>query len=158
MTNSTVDLTELAQLTGMLEHWTVSEVADVWKWKLSSDRCYCMHYLRALIDSKLAVSVNNPTVWIKMVPLKVSSFVWCVCMNLIPSVDSLARRGITITSSSCHMFTFPLDETNHILVTCPLVKEVVEWVFSWCNIPCNIYLQLVTCSLCSHLGTMPKEA
>nr|KAJ0186253.1 hypothetical protein LSAT_V11C900482370 [Lactuca sativa] len=49
--------------------------------------------IRALIDSKLTISINNPTVWLHLVPIKCISFVWRACMGRIPTTVALSKRG-----------------------------------------------------------------
>lgn len=79
---------------------------------------FYVHDLRCLIDSKLIVGVKNPTVWFKLVPLNVISFLWRASMDHIPSAVVLSRRGINTPSTSSCLFPNGDDSTDHLLVNC----------------------------------------
>lgn len=77
--------------------------------KLSSDENFYVCNLRSLIDSKVTNHFDNPTIWFRLTPLKVIDFVWCACMDQIPSALALSRRGIPISSLNCLFCSIGLD-------------------------------------------------
>ena len=90
--------------------------------------------LRALIDLKLTKQVDNPIIWLNLVPLKVNAFVWRASMDTIPSYGALWRRGISVQSFHCRLCEVGNDETDHFLISFPLACEVLNWIMYWCNV------------------------
>lgn len=78
--------------------------------------------------------VDNPTIWLNLVPMKVNVFVWRASMDRIHSFGALPRRGISVHSSHCRFYHVGSDETDHLLISCPLVREVLNWILNWCNL------------------------
>jgi len=46
------------------------------------------------------ISDNSNNVWLKVVPLKISLFVWCMLLNRILTKDNLLKRG-AINNNNC---------------------------------------------------------
>ncbi|KAL4562127.1 hypothetical protein LXL04_034321 [Taraxacum kok-saghyz] len=85
---------------------------------ISDDGNYRVSVLRKLIESK-APDPNIPfkVNWCKLIPIKVTSFIWRAAMGRIPSVVALSQRGITIDTCACIYCIDGLEDA--ILVTCP---------------------------------------
>nr|KAJ0185011.1 hypothetical protein LSAT_V11C900495110 [Lactuca sativa] len=81
-----IELLELDQICIILDNVKLSNVVS-----------------RYVIDSKLICGVNNPTIWLNVLPLKDTYFTLSACLDRILSVTALTRRGVFISSSSCHI-------------------------------------------------------
>lgn len=75
--------------------------------------------------------MHNPIVWTKVVPLKVSAFVWRACVGRIPTSVALASRGIVTASFSCALCETESDEVNHIFLGCQTGRNSLSWIFNW---------------------------
>ncbi|XP_023761636.1 uncharacterized protein LOC111910077 [Lactuca sativa] len=126
---------ELEEANNLLDHFFLNGGMDHWVSKISGDDEFYVKDLRALIDNKLTTPVDNPTLWIKIVPLKVIGFVWCTFMDRIPTTVALSCRGIQPASISCPFCDYGRDDTYHILLGCDVVLEAQVWLYKWCNIP-----------------------
>lgn len=113
----------------------LSSGPDTWRSRLAIDGIFRVSDLRALIDSKVTIPVNNPTVWLHLVPIKCISFVWKACMGLIPTTMALSKRGINISSSSYQMCSNGVDIVDHIFLECHVAIDSLVWIFNWCGIP-----------------------
>nr|KAJ0227864.1 hypothetical protein LSAT_V11C100001760 [Lactuca sativa] len=114
--------------------------------------------LRALIDSKLTTPINNPTVWLHLVPIKCISFVWRACMGRIPTAVALSRRGINMSSISCQMCSSGVDIVDHILLDCPIAFDSLSWIFNWCNVSIQRFLSISDfVNFAASWGNCPKK-
>ncbi|KAL4567347.1 hypothetical protein LXL04_022930 [Taraxacum kok-saghyz] len=128
------EIRELQDLRGFTDSISLSNGLDIWKSKLSSTGEFLVQHVRNLIDSKVTIPKPNPTVWLKLAPIKVIFFVWRACIDRIPSAVALAGRGIAVPNSSCHLCSNGIDDTNHFLVGCSTTREVLDWILNWCGI------------------------
>ncbi|CAI9276597.1 unnamed protein product [Lactuca saligna] len=131
--NTVIEREELDLLVRLVERVQFSSKPDKWKSRFSGDGGFYVHDLRSVIEDLNAPVVYNPTVWPKIVPLKVSIFVWRACMDRIPTAMALARRGVNGMSTSCLLCNVGSDETNHILLHCPVARDALMWLLNWCN-------------------------
>ncbi|KAL4585578.1 hypothetical protein LXL04_010201 [Taraxacum kok-saghyz] len=46
----------------------------------------------------------------------------------------LAYRGINIPDKRCRLCVTEEEDSNHLLVGCSFAKEILTWIFQWCNI------------------------
>lgn len=150
-----IEREELDLLVRLVERVQFSFEPNKWKSKFSGDGGFYVHDLRSVIEDLNALVVYNPTVWPKIVPLKVSNFVWHVC---IPTAMGLARRGINGVSTSCLLCNVGSDEMNHILLHCPVARDALLRLLNWCNIQpptFNYVVELVKFARC--WGSCPKK-
>ena len=113
----------------------LSTETDIWKSKLSPNGNFSIHDLHGIIDSKLTVPMPNLTIWLRLVPLKIIVFVWRACIDRLPSVVALARRGISVSNISCQFCNVGIDDSNHFFLTCTQVEDSLRWIFNWYSIP-----------------------
>ncbi|KAL4585058.1 hypothetical protein LXL04_009671 [Taraxacum kok-saghyz] len=90
--NNPLEMAELGSLNGELSQLHVSDGMDEWRSKLSTNGIFYVKDLRELIDSVMTVPVANPTVWSRLVPLKVIGFVWHTCLDWLPTTKALSVR------------------------------------------------------------------
>lgn len=71
-----LEIVEWDQLHGIINGYPISTGEDAWSCTLASNAKYCVRDLRFAIDSKTngGGGVNNPTVWIMVVPIKIYVF------------------------------------------------------------------------------------
>lgn len=86
---------------------------------------FYVNNLKCIIDSKNTCSVSNPTVWLKLVPIKVTSFILKTCIDHIPNALALNRKGINIGAIACHFCPTSIESSEHLLVGCVYVMNFV---------------------------------
>nr|KAJ0191133.1 hypothetical protein LSAT_V11C800442200 [Lactuca sativa] len=118
------ELLDLDSIVSLTSQVVCSNRSDAWRSRLAVDDIF-----------HLTVSVNNPTVWFHLVPIKCISFVWRTCMGRIPTAMTLSKRGIKISSISCQICSNGVDIADHILLECPDAVDSLVWIFIWCGIP-----------------------
>ncbi|CAH1417647.1 unnamed protein product [Lactuca virosa] len=94
--------------------------------------------LRIRLDRASHQIFDGEFSWSKVVPTKVSCFVWRAKQNRIPSLVALNKRGVTFKSVTCGECQNKEETADHLLITCPLVKEVWMAVTQWCGVSNSI--------------------
>lgn len=79
------EVTVMHELRGFTSSNSLTGELDVWKSRISNDGRFYVSDVQTLIDSKMVISSPNPTVWLKLAPVKVICFVWRACVSRIPS-------------------------------------------------------------------------
>ncbi|XP_023737564.1 uncharacterized protein LOC111885546 [Lactuca sativa] len=127
--------TELENLTKAITTIQLQPGLDETKCKLSHDGNYMVHMLRQRIDQTLPVNNQQAMIkWSKLVPIKVTCFVWRAIQGRIPSVVALSHRGINLDSTICGSCIDGPECANHIIISCPFAVMVREMIFKWCGI------------------------
>ncbi|XP_021971359.1 uncharacterized protein LOC110866520 [Helianthus annuus] len=72
--------------------------------------------------------------WCNWVPLKCNIFAWRADMDRIPTVEALARRGVSIEDGGCSFCNDGPDSVSHIFTACPLALGLWEKISFWCRV------------------------
>ncbi|XP_023763157.1 uncharacterized protein LOC111911634 [Lactuca sativa] len=131
---------------------------DKWVCKLSNDGVFHVEDLRLRIDRRDMQPGEVAITWTHDVPLKVNCFMWRAYLDRIPTACAFIKRGIQVTSPTCTFCEDKDEDVAHVLLQCPMVAKVWEWVFQWCGIPgyqfCNMH-DLV--KFTTQWGSCPKK-
>ncbi|KAL4591704.1 hypothetical protein LXL04_004675 [Taraxacum kok-saghyz] len=156
--NGVAELADLRDLTSSLPQMQLSDGPDSWISLLAPDGSFAVRDFRALIDLKITTAALNPAVWIHLVPIKVNCFVWRTCLDRIPTSTALALRGVHMTSTDCASCSSGLDDVDHILVDCPIAKDLLIWIFRWCEISMQNFSKAVDLvDFAASWGRCPKK-
>lgn len=120
------------------------------KSNLSSEGDFFVRDLQVRIDNSVTTPVIIPTVQTKIVPLKVSTFVWRACLDCFPTSIALTRRGIITNTTSCLLCNVRNDEVYHIIVNSQLAWDALWWIFNQCRVhvpPVNTICDFVSLQL-----------
>ncbi|KAL7609904.1 hypothetical protein Lser_V15G12120 [Lactuca serriola] len=130
-----IELKELLELYLDISNMTIEKNSKYgFRFILNPTGEYIVKIMRKLLESKL-ISFKGPTIWwSKLIPLKVSGFIWRVVLGRIPVADTLATRGIIIPNNLCPLCNKETETVDHILVTCEYSREVQYWILKWCGI------------------------
>ncbi|CAI9285230.1 unnamed protein product [Lactuca saligna] len=91
--------------------------------------------LRSKIENKTNINESEPRIsWVKLVPIKVSTFIWRANMGSIPSAIELSRRGMMLSSTYCSLCISGEESCDYLLIKCPYATEARNLIFQWCNI------------------------
>lgn len=125
---------------------------------LNSNGDYTVNAMRSLIESKLILSKGKSICWSTIIPLKVRCFVWRALMGRIPVADALARRGVSVTNTTCSLCNKEIEIVDHILITREYSQVVQNWIFKWCGIT-NIRFTSVSelIDFAATWGNCPKK-
>ncbi|CAH1445351.1 unnamed protein product [Lactuca virosa] len=150
---------ELERLTGILDQFHPRSGLDKWICPLDPDGDYEVKFLRRYIDRSLMVLPTYSHIrWCKMIPIKVTCFVWRAVQGRIPATVELRNRGISIDTTLCEACIGMEESVVHILFSCPFAGEVRNMVLNWCGMDNNETHSIMDLihSMASH-GRCPKE-
>jgi len=112
-------------------------VHDTWRWLLDHIHGYSVrgayHFLTtsgSTVDRHLVDDV-----WHKLIPSKVSVFVWRLLRDRLPTKDDLARRRIIqATDTACPTACGMLETAKHLFLDCGTFGSIWSLVFHWLGI------------------------
>ncbi|CAH1452517.1 unnamed protein product [Lactuca virosa] len=111
---------ELERLVNDMDSIRLQPGVDQLSCLLSADGKYRVNLLRKKIDQGFTANVNHFQIsWCKLIPIKVTTFIWRAVMGKIPSAVALSYRGVTLDTCNCSSFIGGIEYANHILVECP---------------------------------------
>ncbi|GJS50291.1 reverse transcriptase domain, reverse transcriptase zinc-binding domain protein [Tanacetum coccineum] len=113
-------------------------VLDNGSWSLGEDGEFTVKELARLVEEKILHmdSGGHETLWNKLVPKKANIFVWRALKGRLLVCVELDRRGIDLDSVLCPSCNDIVETCAHCLVTCDLVMNIWERVFSWWKVGC----------------------
>ncbi|KAL4581006.1 hypothetical protein LXL04_017212 [Taraxacum kok-saghyz] len=133
--SSGLEVRDLAVIEAEVAGTALSNPEDSWISLIAGDGRYQVSDIRGLLDSVMTESMQNPIVWIRLVPTKVMCFMWRAVIGRIPVALALSRRGIAVNSPLCHLCSGREEDADHLFTSCPFAMEVLSWLLKWCNIP-----------------------
>ena len=149
---------ELESLNQLILGLTITNSQDPWRSRMAKNDEFQVCDLSRAINSKITRMEQNPTTWIPLMPIKVTCLIWRACWERIPTLAALNRRGMNFSSPECYSCDSGTDDTNHALITCPFIKETLDWVWRWCNIlDPSIGSVNDLISFAVHWGRCPKK-
>jgi hypothetical protein len=120
------ELQQFVELLTMLRNITLSSgVKDErkWKWTPNSEYSAASAYKIQFQGSHAPVQVGN--LWKSRVEPKVKVFSWMAMHKRILTTDNLASRGMQ-HNPLCSLCNSSFEDTQHLLIACPFVKEVTK--------------------------------
>nr|KAJ0211755.1 hypothetical protein LSAT_V11C400160060 [Lactuca sativa] len=99
--------------------------------------------LRTRLDRASHPVPDGEFTWSNAVPKKAACFVWRAKQNRIPSKVALIKRGAHVNAITCDVCQVIDETTDHLLIECPVAKEVWSKVEQWCGIA-NFILECTT--------------
>ncbi|XP_071729375.1 uncharacterized protein [Rutidosis leptorrhynchoides] len=113
-----------------------SDSTDRMKWSLNSDGVFTAKKLKSLIEEKSIHGGNNVigTIMNRVVPQKISIFVWRAKQKRIPVRFELDKRGMDLDSVLCPFCGGGIENVDHILSNFRLTSEVWKGFLRWWSI------------------------
>ncbi|CAI9289929.1 unnamed protein product [Lactuca saligna] len=156
--NNSQELLELKFILHVTRMVVRSNGPDTWRSRLTVDGSFRACDFRSLINSKLTIPINNPTLWLHLVLIKCISFLWRACMGCIPTAVALSRRGTITSSTSCQLCFSGVDTADHILLDCSIAFDSLCRIFNWCDISIQRFLSISNfVNFAISLGNSPKK-
>jgi hypothetical protein len=112
-------------------------VSDTWRWLLDPVHGYTVREAYRYITSN-GVHVDRSTVddvWHKLIPSKVSLFVWRLLRNRLPTKDNLVRRRVLqISESACVSGCGVTETASHLFLGCHILGSLWYHIWQWLGI------------------------
>ncbi|PWA65796.1 reverse transcriptase domain, Reverse transcriptase zinc-binding domain protein [Artemisia annua] len=93
---------QLEELTNKIRTFEFVENQDSWSWNLDGEGVFSVSSARRIIDDGLCVLDGSPTIWLKLIPIKVNILAWCLASNKLPTRFNMSLRGLEVSSIECH--------------------------------------------------------
>ncbi|XP_071716781.1 uncharacterized protein [Rutidosis leptorrhynchoides] len=76
----------------------------------------------------------------KLIPQKVSLFIWRTRLKRIPVRVELDKRGVDLDSVLCPLCSDAPESVEHAMFSCAKVREIWDGIARWwgCNLPLNL--------------------
>ena len=93
--------------------------------------------LRERIELAGFIINDGPFDWGKATPFKILAFVWRAKLGRIPFAMALSHRGVNMPTIMCGACNNDEETCDHILISCPMAKEIIDLILNWCGIGCE---------------------
>lgn len=81
------------------------------------------------------MDITLQQVWNKLVPLKVTTFVWKLMQNRVPTKDNLIKRGtLRDTESICPACSQMEESANHLFFECDVTYKAWAGCLNWLGV------------------------
>nr|GEX17063.1 RNA-directed DNA polymerase, eukaryota, reverse transcriptase zinc-binding domain protein [Tanacetum cinerariifolium] len=98
-------------------------ISDRWCWYLEGSQEFSVKSSHILIDNTILPKAEDPTRWLRVVPIKINVHAWRVCLDKLPIRANLFLRGIDISLIACPLCNSAVESSFHIFLLVPwLVK------------------------------------
>jgi hypothetical protein len=151
----------LEELKGVLVAARISEEGDKWCWNIEKDAVFSVKSAYDFV-SNLQYSTAVETQWHSKIfqsiwkcpsPSKVSSFVWQLLHDRIPTKFNLVVRQVIGEGddSLCPLCGLESETAEHLFLYCNFAMQMWREIFSWLNIPFvlpHTVFSILNCLLC----------
>nr|GEW56677.1 hypothetical protein [Tanacetum cinerariifolium] len=128
---------QLSRIFDLLDTVVLSNMGDHRFWDLNGDRCFRVKDVRRMLDDILLPKSNVPSRWVKQIPIKVNVLAWKISMDRLPTQVNLHRRGVQVSPISCPICYEALENLDHLLFCCDLVKDIARSICNWWGLVWN---------------------
>ncbi|KAJ9557995.1 hypothetical protein OSB04_012609 [Centaurea solstitialis] len=143
------ELGKLEDFLARSQHVKLSEnKTDKMEWTLDTSKEYSAKKMRVILENQEAVSAL-PTVWSKLVPKKVCTFIWRARLDRLPCRVNLDKRGLELDSLLCPRCGEVVETSEHALLGCSEVADLWNRIGNWWDKPtggCNTIVDFVQSS------------
>jgi hypothetical protein len=106
---------------------------DIIKWKWTPDSARSGYLL---MHHGVSNFPGANLLWDSWATLRVKLFLWLACRQRMWTADRRKRRGLD-AHEKCLLCDQEEETANHLLVTCPMAKEIWWHVCSWARCVCT---------------------
>jgi hypothetical protein len=112
---------------------------DEWEWLPDINAGYSVSGAYQILTHQNSTGSYShcELVWYKLVPLKVSTFVWRFLYNRLPTKFNLYDRGFLHNDSIlCSAGCIAVEDVHHLFLKCPIFGAVWNGIISWLGVSC----------------------
>ncbi|GKD18766.1 RNA-directed DNA polymerase, eukaryota, reverse transcriptase zinc-binding domain protein [Tanacetum coccineum] len=127
---------ESSQFQDMME--TIRQVSltssiDKWKWDLDASG-FTVSSTRSHIDDHYLFGSHTPTRWSRPIPIKANVLVWRMCLDKLPTLTNLDKKGIDVPSLLCPVCSDQVETADHLFFSCDTVQALWGLLARWCQL------------------------
>ncbi|GJQ97240.1 RNA-directed DNA polymerase, eukaryota, reverse transcriptase zinc-binding domain protein [Tanacetum coccineum] len=127
---------ESSQFQDMME--TIRQVPltssiDKWKWDLDASG-FTVSSTRSHIDDHYLFGSHTPTRWSRLIPIKANVLVWRMCLDKLPTLTNLDKKGIDVPSLLCPVCSDQVETADHLFFSCNTVQALWGLLARWCQL------------------------
>jgi hypothetical protein len=135
----------LEEMKVVLNDAIITTEEDCWCWKPDKDNCFTVSSTYKLVAQlqhppELQIQWHSyiyQNIWKSPAPSKVSSFVWQLLHDRVPTKNNLVIRQVIAEGleSVCPLCGLELETSEHLFLYCNVATKVWQDIFLWLNIP-----------------------
>ncbi|KAD3066596.1 hypothetical protein E3N88_34476 [Mikania micrantha] len=130
---------EVGYVMKLLGEVSLSGKEDRWIWVNDDGVDFSVKKVRSEVNGNITTpSFDQLFFWNSWVIRKVSTFVWRACMDRIPTMEALCRRGVVVASTLCPSCGMVEETVDHLFAKCEVPKAIWWQICRWVKIPIPI--------------------
>jgi hypothetical protein len=129
------EIGQYLQLWHLIEHTALTEDPDTLIWKWTTNGVYSAHSAYLASFHGAITCANWRLNWRTWAPPKVKFFQWLANLDRCWTADRLARRGLQ-HPPRCPLCDQEAETIKHLMLECPLSRQVWHETIAWLRIPC----------------------
>lgn len=127
-------ISELKDMTDLLQSVAISNTEDIWIWESDNNIGFTVKTVRELICKSTSDRNQKIFPWIKWVPIKINIFGWRALLDRLPTRSALAKRNIQFRSSQCPRCEESEESLGHLFTGCRDTLLIWMEIEKWCKI------------------------
>ncbi|GJZ10438.1 RNA-directed DNA polymerase, eukaryota, reverse transcriptase zinc-binding domain protein [Tanacetum coccineum] len=112
---------------------TLSSSNDKWKWDLDTSG-FSVSSTRSYIDEHNLLGSSMSTRWSRFIPIKVNVLVWRLCLDKLPTLMNLDKKGIDVPSLLCPVCSDQVETADHLFFSCGMAQDLWGLLARWCQL------------------------
>ena len=126
---------QLEELTNKISTFEFAEDQDSWSWNLDGEGVFSVSSARRIIDDGLSVLDGSPTIWLKLILIKVNILAWRLASNKLPTRFNMSLRGLEVSSIECPVCHEGVETSDHLFFSCSVSSAIVSRFLGWWGLP-----------------------
>nr|GEX16998.1 reverse transcriptase domain, reverse transcriptase zinc-binding domain protein [Tanacetum cinerariifolium] len=101
---------------------------------LSTDGFFSVSFTRKHIDNCMLSSSLPSTRWCKIIPRKVSIFMWRMFLDRLPHRLNLSSHGLDLDSILCPVCNEVVESNSYLFFSCVAASHIWRLIHGWCDL------------------------
>ncbi|GJU66380.1 RNA-directed DNA polymerase, eukaryota [Tanacetum coccineum] len=89
---------------------------------------------RSYIDEHNLLGSSMSTRWSRFIPIKVNVLVWRLCLDKLPTLMNLDKKGIDVPSLLCPVCSDQVETADHLFFSCGMAQDLWGLLARWCQL------------------------
>ncbi|GJX16952.1 RNA-directed DNA polymerase, eukaryota, reverse transcriptase zinc-binding domain protein [Tanacetum coccineum] len=86
------------------------------------------------IDEHNLLGSSMSTRWSRFIPIKVNVLVWRLCLDKLPTLMNLDKKGIDVPSLLCPVCSDQVETADHLFFSCGMAQDLWGLLARWCQL------------------------